>query len=74
MAWVGPGPEFFVSLANHKEWRGAYTVFGSVLSEDMEILEKIAQLPTKSEVWDDINVSLLENPVSLRFRRINTES
>ncbi|KAK7393841.1 hypothetical protein VNO78_22405 [Psophocarpus tetragonolobus] len=41
-AWVGSGPEFFISLADHKEWRNAYIVFGSVLSEDMEILDKIA--------------------------------
>lgn len=74
VAWVGSGPEFFISLANHKEWRNAYTVFGSVLSEDMEILEKIAQLPTKSEVLSNIDVSILESPLSLRFRRMNTES
>lgn len=74
VAWVGFGPEFFISLANHNEWTNAYTVFAYVLSEDMEILEKIATLPTKPEVWSDINVSILENPVSLRFRRINTMS
>ncbi|KAL2330111.1 hypothetical protein Fmac_017692 [Flemingia macrophylla] len=74
VAWVGSGPEFFISLADHKEWRNAYTVFGSVLSEDMEILEKIAQLPTKSEIWNNIKVSILENPVSLRLRRMNKKS
>ncbi|TKY65296.1 peptidyl-prolyl cis-trans isomerase [Spatholobus suberectus] len=74
VAWVGSGPEFFISLADHKEWRNTYTVFGSVLSEDMEILEKIAQLPTKSEIWNKISVSTLQNPVSLRFRRMNTKS
>ncbi|KAJ1396147.1 Cyclophilin-type peptidyl-prolyl cis-trans isomerase domain [Sesbania bispinosa] len=74
VAWVGFGPEFFIRLENHKEWRDAYTVFGSVLSEDMEILEKIAQLPTKSEVWSNINVRVLENPVSLQFQRMNTKS
>lgn len=74
VAWVGSGPEFFISLADHGEWRNAYTVFGSVLSEDMEILEKIAQLPTKSEIWNNIKVSVLENPVSLRFRRMNKKS
>ncbi|CAL0304609.1 unnamed protein product [Lupinus luteus] len=72
VAWVGSGPEFFISLANHKEWRNAYTVFGYVISEDMEILEKIAQLPTKSEVWNNIRVSVLNNPILLRFRKMNT--
>ncbi|OIV98703.1 hypothetical protein TanjilG_24874 [Lupinus angustifolius] len=74
VAWVGSGPEFFISLANHKEWREAYTVFGYVISEDMEILEKISQLPTKSEVWNNIHVSVLENPILLRFRRMSTKS
>ncbi|XP_020203187.1 uncharacterized protein LOC109788774 isoform X2 [Cajanus cajan] len=74
VAWVGSGPEFFISLADHKEWRNSYTVFGSVLSEDMEILEKITQLPTKSEIWNNIKVSILENPVSLRFRRMDKKS
>ncbi|KAK7256316.1 hypothetical protein RIF29_29758 [Crotalaria pallida] len=72
VAWVGSGPEFFISLANHNEWRNAYTVFGYVLSKDMEILEKISQLPTKSDVWNNINVSVLEKPILLRFRRMNT--
>ncbi|KAE8721245.1 RNA-binding family protein isoform 1 [Hibiscus syriacus] len=46
IAWVGSGPEFFISLANHNEWRKAYTVFGYVLPKDMEMVEKISQLPT----------------------------
>lgn len=70
VAWVGSGPEFFISLANHNEWKKAYSVFGSVLSEDMEIAEKIAKLPTKPDVWSNINVSVLEQPVPLWFRRI----
>ncbi|KAK9698855.1 hypothetical protein RND81_08G136100 [Saponaria officinalis] len=76
IAWVGSGPEFFISLANHVEWNKAYTVFGYVLPEDMEIAEKIAQLPTKPDVWKNINVSVLENPVHISFRRIkpNLES
>jgi len=72
VAWVGSGPEFFISLANHQEWKKAYTVFGSVLPEDMEIAEKIAQLPTKSDVWNNINVSVLEKPVPLLVRRLKT--
>ena len=70
VAWIGSGPEFFISLANHDEWRGAYTVFGSVLHDDMEIAEKIANLPTKSDVWNNVNVSVLERPVHLRLRHI----
>lgn len=70
VAWVGSGPEFFISLANHNEWSRAYTVFGSVLQEDMEIAEKIAQLPTKSDMWSNIKVSILEKPISLVLKRI----
>jgi len=72
VAWVGSGPEFFISLANHEEWKQAYTVFGSVLPEDLEVAEKIAQLPTKPDVWNNVNVSVLENPVPISFRRIKT--
>ncbi|KAL1553201.1 hypothetical protein AAHA92_13907 [Salvia divinorum] len=70
VAWVGSGPEFFISLANHEEWQKGYTVFGSVLPEDMAIAEKIAQLPTKSDVWNNINVSVLEKTVPLKVQRI----
>ncbi|OMO95793.1 hypothetical protein CCACVL1_05268 [Corchorus capsularis] len=70
VAWIGSGPEFFISLANHEEWRTSYTVFGSVLPEDMEIAEKIAQLPTRSDVWNNINVSVLQKPVPLVMRRM----
>lgn len=71
VAWIGSGPEFFISLANHEEWKKSYTVFGYVLPEDMEIAEKIATLPTVPDVWNNINVSVLEKPVSFSFRRIN---
>lgn len=72
VAWVGSGPEFFISLANHNEWKNAYTVFGFVLPQDMEVAEKIAQLPTKPDVWSNINVSVLEKAVPLRVRRLKS--
>ena len=71
MAWVGSGPEFFISLADHQEWKKAYSVFGSVLPEDMQVAEKIARLPTKSDVWNNINVSVLEKPVPLLVQRLD---
>ncbi|XWS49185.1 hypothetical protein CRYUN_Cryun13aG0142200 [Craigia yunnanensis] len=70
VAWIGSGPEFFISLASHEEWKNSYTVFGSVLPEDMEIVEKITQLPTKSDVWNNINVSVLQKPAPLTMRRM----
>lgn len=72
VAWVGSGPEFFISLANHEEWKKAYTVFGYVFPEDMDIVEKIADLPTKADVWNNVNVSVLEKPVPLWIRRIKS--
>lgn len=69
IAWVGSGPDFFISLANHHEWKKAYTVFGQVLPEDMEIVEKISQLPTIPDVWSNVKVAVLERPVPLRFIR-----
>ncbi|KAK8688026.1 hypothetical protein V6N13_086814 [Hibiscus sabdariffa] len=66
IAWVGSGPKFFISLANHNEWSKAYTVFGYVLPEDMEIVEKMSQLPTRPDVWSKVKVPVLERPVPLR--------
>ncbi|XP_020093667.1 uncharacterized protein LOC109713843 [Ananas comosus] len=70
VAWVGSGPEFFISLANHYEWRKAYTVFGSVLPKSMEIAEKIASLPTKPDIWKSFNVSVLKKPINIKIKRI----
>lgn len=70
VAWVDSGPDFLISLANHNEWRRAYTVFGAVLPEDMDIAEKIAGLGTKSDVWDNINVLVLEKPINLKLKRV----
>ena len=70
VAWIDSGPEFFISLANHDEWRRAYTVFGAILPEDMEIAEKIAGLQTRSDVWNNIDVLVLEKPIYLKLKRI----
>ncbi|KAL3633465.1 hypothetical protein CASFOL_022227 [Castilleja foliolosa] len=36
----------------------------------MVIAEKIARLPTKSDVWNNINVSVLEKTVPLKIQRV----
>ncbi|WOL07148.1 hypothetical protein Cni_G15885 [Canna indica] len=72
VGWVDSGPEFFISLANHNEWRRPHTVFGSVLPEDMHIAGKIASLQTKSDVWNNINVLALEDPVHLKLKPIRS--
>ncbi|KAF5732855.1 hypothetical protein HS088_TW17G00388 [Tripterygium wilfordii] len=45
---------------------------GNRVGHDMEIADNIAQLPTKSEVFSNVPVSVLEKHVPLRFHRINT--
>lgn len=70
MAWVGSGPDFFISLANHHEWKKSYTVFGFVLPEDMEVAEKIARLPAKPEFWSDVRVAILRKTIPIRFQRV----
>ncbi|KAJ0054065.1 hypothetical protein Pint_00062 [Pistacia integerrima] len=72
VAWVGSGPDFFISLANHHEWKKSYSVFGSVLPEDMEIAEKIAHLPTKPEFWSNVKVAILQKTIPIRFQRVKT--
>ncbi|KAJ3696177.1 hypothetical protein LUZ60_001554 [Juncus effusus] len=70
VAWVGSGPEFFISLANHNEWRNLYSVFGFVANEDMEIVERIGSLSTKEDVWGNVTVLVLQDPVYFKVRRV----
>ncbi|KAF7051529.1 hypothetical protein CFC21_059762 [Triticum aestivum] len=69
VAWIGSGPEFLISLADHEEWRDAYTVFGSVVPEDMAIAEEMAMLPTSTDVWSGVTVRLLKDPVYIKVKR-----
>lgn len=69
VAWIDGGPDFFVSLANHDEWDRKYTVFASVIPEDMSIVENIVELPTTSAIWSGIKVAVLEKGISLKLRR-----
>ena len=73
VAWIGSGPEFFISLANHNEWKNEYSVLGFVLPEYMKVVEIISQLPTKQDLWHNINVSVLKKTVPIRFRRFSED-
>lgn len=70
VAWIDGGPDFFISLANHDEWDRKYTVFASVIPEDMSIIEKIVELPTTSAIWSGIKVAVLEKYISLKLKRV----
>ena len=69
IAWVGSGPEFLISLANHDEWKDTYTVFGHVLPEDMAIAEEMALLPASTDVWSNVTVKVLRDPVYFKVKR-----
>jgi hypothetical protein len=74
VAWVGSGPEFLISLANHEEWRDTYTVFGSVVPEDLAVAEEMAMLPTITDVWSNVTVRLLRDPVYFKVKRKSNAS
>lgn len=74
IAWVGSGPEFMISLANHEEWRDAYSVFGSVVPEDMGIAEEMAMLPTSTDIWSNVTVRVLRDPVYFKVKRRSNAS
>jgi hypothetical protein len=74
VAWVGSGPEFLISLANHEEWTDTYTVFGSVVPEDMAVTEEMAMLPTSTDVWSNVTVRLLTDPVYFKVKRKSNAS
>ncbi|MCO5603321.1 hypothetical protein L7F22_057470 [Adiantum nelumboides] len=70
VGWIGNGPDFFISLANHEEWYPKYTVFAHVLLADIPLVEKLVGLPTITSVWEGIQVSVLNESVSIRIKRI----
>jgi hypothetical protein len=69
VAWIASGPEFLISLADHSDWKDAYTVFGYVLPEDLAIAEEMAQLPTSTDVWSNVTVKVLKDPVFFKVKR-----
>lgn len=66
---IGGGPDFFISLADHGEWGHAHTVFGEVLPADMGLVDKLAARPTKPEVWGEVQVQVLVEPLDLVVKR-----
>jgi cyclophilin family peptidyl-prolyl cis-trans isomerase len=60
VAWAGGGlgPDFFVSLVAHPEWKHDHFVWGEV--EDMEELAVILKLPTSAAKWGQTQVQVLK--------------
>ncbi|CAM6092806.1 unnamed protein product [Calypogeia fissa] len=73
VGWIGGGPEFFISLANHDEWFPKHTIFAYVLEADMHIVEKIANLPTEAATFSGVNVSVLQEPIPLHFIKADSK-
>lgn len=71
VGWIGGGPDFFISLANHDEWYPKHTVFAHVLEEDMHIVEKIANLPTLAATWSGVNVAVLQDTIPIKITNTN---
>lgn len=69
VALIDGGPDFFISLADHPEWGNSHSVFGTVLPEDMALVEEITKRPTKEENWDGTDVLALEDPLSFIMQR-----
>ncbi|KAL5075607.1 hypothetical protein RYX36_014591 [Vicia faba] len=74
VALIGSGPEFFINLADNSEWKQEYIVSGFVISEYTNISEKSDALPTLSNVWNGVNVTVLKKPVPFLLKRINKSS
>lgn len=69
VGFVDGGPDFFISLADHYEWPRKHTVFATVVEADMQLVEKLAELPTRSTAWEKVAVEVLETPVHVKVQR-----
>mmetsp|Transcript_43106 Transcript_43106/g.87153 ORF Transcript_43106/g.87153 Transcript_43106/m.87153 type:complete len:319 (-) Transcript_43106:231-1187(-) len=79
IAWAGggAGSHFFIALADHPEWSHSHTVFGAVVSEDLDdpngALASIMRLPTKEVVQGSkspqpVHVTNLADPTPFSMR------
>ncbi|KAL1520138.1 hypothetical protein AB1Y20_023610 [Prymnesium parvum] len=75
VAWAGgsSGPAFFIALADHPEWGRGHTVFADVVSEDMQIVEAIVRLPTRT-IPGKIPITNLVQPVKFHLEKLGNWS
>ncbi|KAK3235611.1 hypothetical protein CYMTET_54200 [Cymbomonas tetramitiformis] len=71
LAWAGGGggPDFFIALAEHPEWGHGHTVFGNVVTQDMEIVDEIMRQPLKVENWGSINATVLQKRIQFDIQQ-----
>ncbi|XP_024385337.1 uncharacterized protein [Physcomitrium patens] len=73
VGWVGEGPEFFISLADHFEWPRKHTVFATVAENHIYLLESLAELQTNATTWEGVSVQVLVQPINLRLQRVTNQ-
>lgn len=71
VGWVGGGPDFFISLADHHEWPRKHTVFATIVEADMHLVEKLTELPTAATTWENVAIKALNTPVNLKVQRVS---
>jgi cyclophilin family peptidyl-prolyl cis-trans isomerase len=71
VAWAGGGlgPDFFISLVAHPEWKHDHNVWGEV--EDMSELDGILKLPTKAANWGQTKVQVLKAVLPFNVTAVN---
>lgn len=71
VAWAGPrGIHFFIALADHPEWKEEHTVWGTVMEEDMPLLDALVDGSHRLKVLEQ-NVPVVTNfvePMHFRIR------
>jgi cyclophilin family peptidyl-prolyl cis-trans isomerase len=72
LAWAGGGggPDGFIALAQHPEWGHGHTVFGEVVAEDMDIVDRLMERPIRSEDWGAITASVFVEPLTFSLRAL----
>jgi hypothetical protein len=73
VGWVGEGPDFFISLADHYEWPRKHTVFATILEDDMDLVESLSELPTTTTFWgspsERVAIEELDTHINLKVQR-----
>lgn len=70
IAWAGGkgGSDFFIALATHPEWGHGHVVWAEVVAEDMDVVDKVMQLPKKNESWGSIVATVFVDHVPFSLR------
>jgi len=55
-------------IQDHPEWENGHVVFGYVVVQDMHTMDAITRRPTHVNRSPDINVTMLDVPLSFSLR------